>query len=585
MKGKKAFGYVRVSVDEEGGNNASIAAQADAIHGYARQHGVEIVRIFEEPNVSGRKLTRKQFDRMIAAAVGEDKPVELVIVYALSRFARRLRTQVNAEHQLAEAGVRLVSLTESFGDDANGSMMRSIVAVMNEKYAHDASLFTRRDRRGNARAGYWNGGPVPFGYESRTVTIEGRKERRRLFVFEEDAAVVRLIHDLAEHGIAGTPMGTRSIAEHLNALGHTFRGRPFYHSNVDGILTREHYLGSYRDRTAGDDGAEPNEENAILIPCPQIVPVDQRARIVATRARAAPRVTPPRITNSPVLLTGLASCGHEGCGSGLAIRTGKGGRYSYYTCNAKLTAGAAACLSRPMRQEELDRIATDAVLDRVLAPDRLTELLGHVLERSDAADEKRRTDLDRVRREQQATEVKLRRLYEMVEDGLVSHRDAVFAERLANLNETLSRLASTQRSLASQLASGKRRVDGETLARFGQLVTAQMQQNPQFRRAYLRMFVSRVIVDDRQITIAGTKEALEAAIAADHKTRPPAVPRFDREWCRLQDSNLRPPHYECDALPAELKRRAGRDRNRAGRLTGRGGAGKRAEPGGSFTAP
>ena len=26
------------------------------------------------------------------------------------------------------------------------------------------------------------------------------------------------------------------------------------------------------------------------------------------------------------------------------------------------------------------------------------------------------------------------------------------------------------------------------------------------------------------------------------------------EWCRLEDSNLRPPHYECDALPAELRR-------------------------------
>ena len=27
------------------------------------------------------------------------------------------------------------------------------------------------------------------------------------------------------------------------------------------------------------------------------------------------------------------------------------------------------------------------------------------------------------------------------------------------------------------------------------------------------------------------------------------------EWCRLRDSNTRPPHYECDALPAELRRR------------------------------
>ena len=28
-----------------------------------------------------------------------------------------------------------------------------------------------------------------------------------------------------------------------------------------------------------------------------------------------------------------------------------------------------------------------------------------------------------------------------------------------------------------------------------------------------------------------------------------------RWWCRLRDSNTRPSHYECDALPAELKRR------------------------------
>ena len=29
-----------------------------------------------------------------------------------------------------------------------------------------------------------------------------------------------------------------------------------------------------------------------------------------------------------------------------------------------------------------------------------------------------------------------------------------------------------------------------------------------------------------------------------------------KKWCRLRDSNTRPPHYECDALPTELKRLA-----------------------------
>ena len=39
--------------------------------------------------------------------------------------------------------------------------------------------------------------------------------------------------------------------------------------------------------------------------------------------------------------------------------------------------------------------------------------------------------------------------------------------------------------------------------------------------------------------------------------------RVEIEWCRLRDSNTRPPHYECDALPAELRRHWS-DRHRAG---------------------
>lgn len=146
---------------------------------------------------------------MIAEATGPERPVHYIIVYALSRFARRLLTQVVAEHKLVSAGVQLISLTESFGNDANGRMMRGLVAVINEKYVHDASVFTRRDRRTNARNGFFNGGQVPYGYEARTVQIDGRKERKKLFIVEEEAEVVRLIYRLARSGLSGQPMGTR----------------------------------------------------------------------------------------------------------------------------------------------------------------------------------------------------------------------------------------------------------------------------------------------------------------------------------------------------------------------------------------
>jgi hypothetical protein len=37
-------------------------------------------------------------------------------------------------------------------------------------------------------------------------------------------------------------------------------------------------------------------------------------------------------------------------------------------------------------------------------------------------------------------------------------------------------------------------------------------------------------------------------------------------WCRLGESNTGPPHYECDALPAELRRHISRSNGR-GRMS------------------
>lgn len=459
---QRAYGYVRVSDDDERGNNASIVNQATAIRAYAERENIELVEMFEELSVSGRKLQRRQFDRMIAQATSDERPVHMVLVFALSRFARRLLTQVVSEHRLEEAGVRLISLTEGCADDPTGRLMRSMIAAVNEKYALDASVFTRRDRRGNARLGYYNGGPVPFGYKASTYAVDGRKERRKLVIVEEEAAIVRMIYDLALTGLDGQPMGTRSIAAHLNASGYKFRGRAFFHSNVDGILTREHYAGSYLDRTANDAGITPSLEDCIVVPCPQIVPPDQIARVAATRAKAAPRITPPRVTMSPVLLTGLVRCGAPGCGSGLTIRTGKSGQYAYYACNAKMTAGAARCRSKAIRQDSLDRIVLDALLDRVLRPDRLKLLLHDVLERSDEADTRRQKDLDRVRRERVAAQARLRRLLELVEEGLMTSRDPIFAERLAEHRRAIAELDASERSLAEQLGAGGRRIDAAT---------------------------------------------------------------------------------------------------------------------------
>ena len=535
----RAYVYARVSNDDEDGNNASGAAQRAACRAWCEKNGVDVVEEFEELNVSGRKLKRREFDRMIAQATAADRPVHMIVVYALSRFARRLLTQVTAEHRLSEAGVRLVSLVEDISDDPNDRMMRSMIAVMNEKYANDASIFTARDRRGNAAAGYWNGGPVPFGYESRVVVTDGRKGRKKLFVVESEALVVRMVYELADTGLTGRPMGTRAIAKHLNANGYTLRGKPFFHSNVDGILTREHYSGSYRDRTMDAKGVKPTEAEAIVVACPQIVAPDLVARIAAIRAQAAPTVTPPRITNSPVLLGGIATCGHPECGSGMVLRTGKGGAYRYYVCNRKATAGASSCASKAIREDALDRIVLDGLLRRVLEPSRLKVLLADVLDRSDDAEKRRKADLDRIRRERVSAETRLRRLLELVEEGLMSPRDPVFGEKLAEGRSSIAALTETERSLQNQLGAGTRVIDDAAVERFGAMLRAEiLGKNTDLRRSYVQMLVGNVSVNDNEIVIAGSTAVLEAAAAKCSMNDGPAVRGFDRKWCPEEDSNL-----------------------------------------------
>ena len=61
-----------------------------------------------------------------------------------------------------------------------------------------------------------------------------------------------------------------------------------------------------------------------------------------------------------------------------------------------------------------------------------------------------------------------------------------------------------------------------------------------FRRAYIRVVVDQVEVDDREIRIHGRKSVLERLVMGGGAT-PSGVPSFVRKWRARRDSNSRPP--------------------------------------------
>jgi site-specific DNA recombinase len=162
----------------------------------------------------------------------------------------------------------------------------------------------------------------------------------------------------------------KDIASWLNAHGNTFQnGGLFYTSAVHAILTRETYCGThYFNRHDSRANKERPREEWVAQEVPAIIPAKTFKRVQNALAERRPNVTPARISNSDVLLTGIVRC--ECCGSPLMVRTGKSGRYyRYYACASHRLKGKVAC-SNPVaiREAQLD----DMVLT---APKRLPELL------------------------------------------------------------------------------------------------------------------------------------------------------------------------------------------------------------------
>jgi site-specific DNA recombinase len=74
----------------------------------------------------------------------------------------------------------------------------------------------------------------------------------------------------------------------------------------------------------------------------------------------------------------------------MTLRTGKGGRYRYYTCSIKARQGETGCKGRSIPMEKLDSIVAEHIADRLLRPERLEEILASILDRRQERAERRR---------------------------------------------------------------------------------------------------------------------------------------------------------------------------------------------------
>jgi DNA invertase Pin-like site-specific DNA recombinase len=435
----RACAYVRVSTEDQVEHGISIPNQIRKIEEFCRAKEWELVEVFEELGQSGKDTGRPQFNTMLGRATSVARPFDVVVVYALSRFARSLEIQITAFGQLRAAGVELASVSEPLDKGPNGNLMRSMVGAFNQHTSDQCAMNTIRAMNANAAEGFWNGGPVPFGYRSVTVEKRKDKDKEKLAIHDEEAEVVRCVFRLAQYGDGNGPMGARAIAEWLNARGYMLRG----------------------------------------------------------------------------------------------------GRYHYYNCSARVNRSAEACDLKSIRREDLDQVVLGELACRIFDRNRLVELLRHLLDRSQEVIKRRRKDLALAKAELTTVTKAVTNLLLAIESGAMRPDEPQFVERMAHNRARKSALEADVRSLERQLSTSKIKISEEMIAAFAdRMANALREGEPQFRAAYVRLFVSRVELSAEEIRIFGSKSALERALIHDGEPVQGEVPIFDREWCRLQDSNL-----------------------------------------------
>ena len=536
--------YLRVSTARQAEHDVSIPDQKRQGEAYCKSRGYQLVETYVEPGASATNDRRPEFQRMIEAGTAKPPPFDVVIVHSFSRFFRDHFELEFYVRKLAKNGVKLLSITQEMGDDPMHIMMRQIMSLFDEYQSKEIAKHVLRAMKENARQGFWNGALPPIGYRIVEAEQRGTKVKKKLEIDPLHAETIRLIYRLTLEGdgVSG-PLGVKKVVSYLNSR-HIFTrdGGRWGIAQVYRILTAPTYVGRHTFNKRGKTRKLNAEAEMITVEVPPII--DQAAfDTVQARLRSRnPRVTPARVVSGPTLLTGICFC--AGCEGAMTLRTGKGGRYRYYTCSTKARQGETGCKGRSIPMDKLDNLVASHIEDRLLQPERLEEVLATVLDRRQERAERHREHIAELNKRAAETDLRLKRLYDAIESGVADLTDPALKERIAGLKAIRDQArADAERVQAVTESSSRQAITPQMVREFASTARARIRiDGGGYRRDHLRALAQRVEVADKEVRIMGSKSQLLRALAAGPGVMPATsgVRSSVLKWRTRRDSNSRP---------------------------------------------
>ena len=200
---KQAIGYIRVSTERQASEGASLEAQQAKIEQWCLANGYELVNVFKDEGISGKRMDTRQGLRDTLASI---KKGNAFVFYSMSRVARSTKDMLSIGDLITKKRADMVSVIEDFDTtSASGKLMFQMLAVLAEferNLVGERTATVLQNKKANRQV-YTN--QTPYGFKA----VNGRLEQ----VKQE----VKVVAEIQQARAKGKTL--QAIADNLNSRG------------------------------------------------------------------------------------------------------------------------------------------------------------------------------------------------------------------------------------------------------------------------------------------------------------------------------------------------------------------------------
>ena len=304
--------YLRISQDRD--DQTSIENQERECRDYCQQHGWEVVDCFSDLGKSGYKrgVKRPGFDR--AMQMVQTRQADLFLVWKVSRFIRRIREFHMFLNDLISAGGSFDSVTDPVDySTASGELLLAMTAGFAQMESAAKADFSKSWNDGRTMKGAVPSGPRPFGYDRIPRDKAPRDKFGQAITLKPNPTESDILKVAAGWLLEGKTL--KGIVKSLDGLMGS-KSAPLTSRGLKSALISPTTAGL---RTVKDEDGEVTE---YVQGCWEAILPRKQWEAVVTLLTDPERLT--HTGNEPRhMLSGILTCGKDGCGSKFGARKWK----------------------------------------------------------------------------------------------------------------------------------------------------------------------------------------------------------------------------------------------------------------------